>query len=102
MSDAPPEDEDVFRRQLDHRAVALRRELGNDLLPEFARLNREFDRVLSLLGPEDWDKLCYHRLRPGTARAKADIRIAELAIFGQCVAPYGGALAAGGRPAEIA
>ena len=80
VSDAPPEDEDVFRRQLDHSAVALRRELGDDLLPEFARLNREFDRVLSLLGPEDWDKLCYHRLRPETARAKADIRIAELAM----------------------
>ena len=80
VSDAPPENEDVFRRQLDHSAVALRRELGDDLLPEFARLNREFDRVLSLLGPEDWDKLCYHRLRPETARAKADIRIAELAM----------------------
>jgi len=80
VSDAPPENEDVFRQQLDHSAVALRRELGDDLLPEFARLNREFDRVLSLLGPEDWDKLCYHRLRPETARAKADIRIAELAM----------------------
>ena len=41
---------------------------------------REFDRVLSLVGPDDWDRLCYHRLRPETARAKADIRIAELAM----------------------
>lgn len=80
VSDAPPENEDLFRQQLDHSAVALRRELGDDLLPEFARLNREFDRVLALVGPEDWDKLCYHRLRPETARAKADIRIAELAM----------------------
>ena len=79
-SDAPPENEDVFRRQLDYSAVALRRELGDDLLPEFARLNREFDRVLALVGPGDWDQLCYHRLRPETARAKADIRIAELAM----------------------
>lgn len=79
VSDAPPEDEDVFRRELDHRAVALRRELGDDLLPEFPRLNPEFDRVPSLLRPEDWDQLCYHRLRPEMARAKADIRIAELA-----------------------
>ena len=46
---------DVFRQQLDHSAIALRRELGGDLRPEFARLNREFDRVLSLLAAEEWD-----------------------------------------------
>ena len=80
VSDSPPESEDQFRLDLDRRAVDLRRELGDGLRAEFARLNREFDRALSLVAPDDWDKLCYHRLRPETVRAKADIRIAELAM----------------------
>ena len=78
--DDPPLSEDQFRLDLDRRAVELRRELGDGLTREFARVNREFDRVLSLVQPEDWDKLCYHRLRPETVRSKTDIRIAELAM----------------------
>ena len=80
VSTAPPDSEDQFRVDLAHNAVALRRELGDRLLDEFARVNREFDRVLALVQPEDWEKLCYHRLRPETVRAKVDIRIAELAM----------------------
>ena len=78
--DDPPLNEDQFRLDLDRRAVALRKELGDGLLEEFARVNREFNRVLSLVQAEDWDKLCYHRLRPETVRSKTDIRIAELAM----------------------
>ena len=80
ISAAPPVSEDQFRADLDHSAVALRRELGDRLLEEFARVNREFDRVMALVQPDDWDKPCYHRLRPETVRAKVDIRIAELAM----------------------
>ena len=80
FTDDPPISEDQFRRDLDRRAVELRQELGDGLLAEFARVNGEFDRVLTLVQPEDWDKLCYHRLRPETVRSKADIRIAELAM----------------------
>ena len=80
ISTEPPVSEDQFRIDLDHSAVALRQELGETLLEEFARQNREFDRVLSLVQPDDWEKLCYHRLRPETVRAKTDIRIAELAM----------------------
>ena len=80
ISTAPPVSEDQFRLDLDRSAVALRRELGDRLLEEFARQNREFDRVLSLVQSGDWEKLCYHRLRPETVRAKTDIRIAELAM----------------------
>ena len=78
--DDPPLSEDQFRQDLDRRAVALRQDLGDGLLGEFARVNREFDRVLALVQPSDWDTLCYHRLRPETVRSKADIRIAELAM----------------------
>ena len=80
IPDAPPASEDQFRLDLDQAAVSLRKELGDGLLAEFARVNREFDRVLELVQPDDWDKLCYHRLRPETARSKVDIRIAELAM----------------------
>ena len=78
--DDPPPSEDQFRLDLDRRAVELRQKLGDGLVPEFARVNREFDRVLALVQPDDWDKLCYHRLRPETVRSKVDIRIAELAM----------------------
>lgn len=78
--DDPPLNEDQFRLDLDRRAVELRQELGEGLLGEFAGVNREFARVLSLVQPDDWDKLCYHRLRPETVRSKVDIRIAELAM----------------------
>ena len=77
---APPVSEDQFRLDLDRAAVTLREELGDGLLAEFARVNREFDRVLDLVRPDDWDKPCYHRLRPETVRSKVDIRIAELAM----------------------
>ena len=80
FTDDPPLSEDQFRIDLDRRAVTLRQELGGGLLPEFARVNREFDRVMVLVGRDDWDKLCYHRLRPETVRSKVDIRIAELAM----------------------
>ena len=78
--DDPPLSEDQFRHDLDRRAVELCKALGGSLVPEFARVNREFDRVLSLVRPGDWDRLCYHRLRPETVRSKTDIRIAELAM----------------------
>ena len=80
FTDDPPVSEDQFRLDLDRRAVELRQELGEGLLPEFARVNGEFNRVLALVQPDDWDKLCFHRLRPETVRSKADIRIAELAM----------------------
>ena len=80
FTDDPPVSEDQFRLDLDRRAVELRQELGEGLLAEFARVNGEFNRVLALVQPDDWDKLCYHRLRPETVRSKADIRIAELAM----------------------
>ena len=78
--DDPPLNEDQFRLDLDRRAVELRQELGEGLMAEFSRINHEFDRVLSLVRPDDWDKLCYHRVRPETVRSKTDIRIAELAM----------------------
>ena len=80
FTDDPPVSEDQFRLNLDRRAVELRQELGEGLLDEFARVNGEFNRVLALVQPDDWDKLCFHRLRPETVRSKADIRIAELAM----------------------
>ena len=80
VSSAAPASEDQFRLDLDRAAVALREELGERLLDELAHQNREFDRVLALVQAGDWEKLCYHRLRPETVRSKVDIRIAELAM----------------------
>ncbi len=75
-----PSSEDQFRLDLNPGAISLRRELGTRLLAELTNQNREFDRVLVSVGPEDWKKLCDHRVHPETVRSKADIRIAELAM----------------------
>ena len=80
VSTAPPASEDQFRLDLDQAAVSLRKEMGDSLVGEFSRVNGEFDRVLGLVRSGDWDKPCYHRLRPETVRSKVDIRIAELAM----------------------
>ena len=80
FTDDPPISEDQFRMILDRRAVELRQELEDGLLAEFGRVNGEFNRVLNLVQPDDWGKLCFHRLRLETVRSKADIRIAELAM----------------------
>ena len=41
------------------RAVALRQELGDQLLPEYVRANRAMEQALDAVGPDGWDRLCY-------------------------------------------
>jgi uncharacterized protein (TIGR03083 family) len=47
-------------------ALTRRQELGASLLPTFARTYEQLNDMLNRIGPEDWEKPCYHtrRLRP--------------------------------------
>jgi len=48
-----------------HRAIALRKELGDQLLSEFIVSSRAMEHALAQVGPDDWEKLCY---RPTDAK----------------------------------
>lgn len=48
-----------------HRVIALRQELGDQLLSEFITSSRAMEHALAQVGPDDWEKLCY---RPTDAK----------------------------------
>jgi uncharacterized protein (TIGR03083 family) len=41
-----------------HRAIALRQELGDQLLSAFITSRRAMEHALAQVGPDDWEKLC--------------------------------------------
>jgi uncharacterized protein (TIGR03083 family) len=42
-----------------HHAIAVRQQLGDDLLPTFIAAQRALQEILATIGPADWDKPCY-------------------------------------------
>lgn len=72
--------EDQFRESIDQSAVALRKNLGDNLLSAFIDGNNNLDKLLEGTSPEDWDQLCHHWMGPESLRALVDIRTAELAM----------------------
>ena len=63
-------------------AIALRKELGGDLLAEFIKASRGIVNALANIGPQDWDKRVFRPSRPEPVRNLVDIIIAELAVHG--------------------
>ena len=43
-----------------HNAIAVRQQLGDDLLPTFIAAQSALQETLATIGPADWDKPCYH------------------------------------------
>ena len=43
-----------------HHAIAVRQQLGDDLLPTFIAAQRALQETLATIGPAGWDKPCYH------------------------------------------
>ncbi len=86
----PPEDmaspgtvnEDAFRDGLAQRALALRHQLGDQLLTAFRAGNDQLDAVLADMEPQDWEKFCYHPVGPEPIRTIIDIRLTEVAMHG--------------------
>ena len=61
-------------------AIDLRRNLGQDLLPA---LNERYDWLNDMLrgiGPDDWDKPCYHTIRTRSVASFIPTIFTELAI----------------------
>jgi len=59
---SPPEVKEMYARA----AIDRRRSLGQNLLPAFNERCDWLNDMLDRIGPEDWDKPCYHinRIRP--------------------------------------
>lgn len=74
--------EDDFREGIAQRAISRRESLGDQLLSAFVEGNEELDQVLAGLGPQDWDKFCYHAMGPEPVRTLVDMRITELSMHG--------------------
>ncbi len=59
---------------------ARRRELGEKLLSTFVQTYDELNKMLDGIGPEDWEKPCYHTLRLRPVHSFLPIIIQELVI----------------------
>ena len=62
------------------RAIAMREELGPELLPTFIRRCNDLDQLLAGLGPEDWEKPCFHTAAVISAATYVDLRITEVMV----------------------
>ncbi len=63
-------------------AVAFSEELGDQLLPVFRSSYDQLNQLLTEIGPNDWDKPCYHPLGETSIRSFVTLRMGELALHG--------------------
>ena len=61
-------------------ALVRRRQLGEQLLPTFVHTYDQLNALLQGIGPEDWEKPCYHTLRLRPVHSFLPTIIQELAV----------------------
>ncbi len=78
----PPQETDLAARMAANatRAKAIRESLGDTLVEAFGDNCDRLDALLSRMGPEDWDKQCYHAAAYLTIRRYLILRLAEMAV----------------------
>lgn len=64
------------------RAISTREDLGDQLLTAFNASCDDLDRLLAGIGPQDWDKPCFHPAATIPVRTYVDLRLAELMVHG--------------------
>jgi uncharacterized protein (TIGR03083 family) len=62
------------------RAIAYRERLGDQLLATFTGRTAQFYQLLQRLGPQDWEKPCYHPFGLRPAQRFITMRLIELAM----------------------
>lgn len=62
------------------RVIALRKELGNQLLSEFVKANRAIEHAFDQVGSDDWEKLCYRERGAEPLRNVLDTFIADVGV----------------------
>ena len=65
-----------------HRTIFRRVGLGDRLLPTFQATNDQINQLFAGLGPEDWDKPCYHPVGVISVGTYLSLRLFELVIHG--------------------
>jgi len=65
---------------LAHRVLALRQELGSDLLSAFVTSARAIEQAFAQVGPDDWETLCYRPNGAEPLRTLLDNFIAEVGV----------------------
>jgi hypothetical protein len=65
---------------LAQRVMALRHELGNDLLSAFVTSARALEHAFEQVGPDDWETLCYRPNGAESIRTILDNFIAEVGV----------------------
>ncbi|PKB79449.1 MAG: hypothetical protein BZY88_13495 [SAR202 cluster bacterium Io17-Chloro-G9] len=63
-------------------AISARQQMGPNLLSGYTTAHARLRQVLSSLGPEDWDKPCYHRRGPMPLKDYISLRVQELSVHG--------------------
>lgn len=73
---------DVAARQVANaqRAISIRESLGEQLLTTFSAGCDALDRLLEGIGPQDWDKPCFHAAKTIPVRTYVDLRLGELIV----------------------
>ena len=73
---------DMAARQVANaqRAISIRESLGEQLLTAFSARCDDLDRLLAAIGPQDWDKPCFHPAATIPVRTYVDLRLAELIV----------------------
>ncbi len=78
----PPSSADLASRMAANaqRAISIRESLGEQLLTAFSACCDDLDRLLEGIGPQDWDKPCFHPAATIPIRTYVDLRLAELIV----------------------
>ena len=78
----PPEETDLAGRMAANaaRAVAMREGLGDTLVEAFGQNCERLAALLARMGPDDWEKRCYHPAAYLSVRRYLILRLAEMSI----------------------
>ena len=78
----PPEETDLAGRMEANaaRAVAMRESLGATLVEAFGQNCERLGALLARMGPDDWEKQCYHPASYLSVRRYLILRLAEMSV----------------------
>ena len=78
----PPGETDMAARMVANagRAVAARESMGDTLVDTFAKNCERLDTLLAGMGPDDWEKPCYHAVTILTISRYLNLRLTEMVV----------------------
>ena len=78
----PPQETDLAARMAANatRAVEMRQSLGDTLVEAFARNCERLNSLMARMGPDDWEKQCYHPASYISVRRYLILRLAEMSV----------------------